>query len=114
MPSPTAYDANVFISTPITADSAGNLYFGFTVTGATPLNLASGLARIAADEHVRLRRGLSVGEAVRTAARRASWAHARPHRSDCVSLRSGREDDRVPPEGGAGRSPQQYEPWQAR
>jgi hypothetical protein len=46
---PSAYNANVFINTPITADSAGNIYFGFMVTGSTPLGLQSGLARIAAD-----------------------------------------------------------------
>ena len=42
-----AYNANVSISTPITSDSAGNVYFGYTVTGSTPLNLQSGIARIA-------------------------------------------------------------------
>jgi subtilisin family serine protease len=46
---PTAYNNNVFINTPITADRAGNIYFGFMVTGTTPLGLQSGLARIAAD-----------------------------------------------------------------
>ncbi|HSC17560.1 MAG TPA: hypothetical protein VLC74_01490 [Rhizomicrobium sp.] len=44
----SAYDANVMVSTPITADVAGNVYFGFTVTGATPLGLKSGIARIGA------------------------------------------------------------------
>jgi VCBS repeat-containing protein len=46
---PTAYDNNVMIDTPITADSAGNIYFGFVVTGATPLGLQSGIARIDAN-----------------------------------------------------------------
>src|SRR5262249_28202400 len=46
---PGAYNSNVFINTPITADAAGNIYFGFWVTGATPTNLHSGIARIAAD-----------------------------------------------------------------
>jgi hypothetical protein len=42
----SVYDSNVMIDTPITADNAGNLYFGFVVTGATPDNLSSGVARI--------------------------------------------------------------------
>ena len=42
------YNANVLIDTPITADSEGNLYFGFLVLGPTPAALASGIARISA------------------------------------------------------------------
>lgn len=42
----SVYDSTVKISTPITADAAGNIYFGFTVTGANPLNLKSGIARV--------------------------------------------------------------------
>jgi hypothetical protein len=42
------YSANVIINTPLTADSAGNIYFGFLVTGPTPTPLSSGVARIAA------------------------------------------------------------------
>jgi hypothetical protein len=41
-----AYNNSVFISTPITSDSAGTIYFGFTVTGANPARLQSGIARI--------------------------------------------------------------------
>jgi hypothetical protein len=41
-----AYLGNVFIDTPITSDRYGNIFFGFQVTGATPLNLTSGVARI--------------------------------------------------------------------
>jgi hypothetical protein len=45
----TTYDQNVMIDTPITADEAGNVYFGFYVGGSTPKNLVSGIARIGAD-----------------------------------------------------------------
>src|SRR2546421_3922155 len=41
-----AYLGNVFIDTPITSDRYGNIFFGFQVTGSTPLGLRSGLARI--------------------------------------------------------------------
>jgi hypothetical protein len=44
-----AYLSNVFIHTPITSDRYGNIFFGFQVTGSTPLSLQSGLARIAFD-----------------------------------------------------------------
>ena len=44
-----AYDANVDIDTPITTDSSGDAFFGFTVTGATPAGLQSGIARVAPD-----------------------------------------------------------------
>jgi hypothetical protein len=44
-----AYLANVFIDTPITSDRYGNIFFGFQVTNSTPLNLASGIARIDAN-----------------------------------------------------------------
>ncbi len=43
------YNAAVFIDTPLTVDSQGNLFFGFIVTGATPANLVSGFARIGAN-----------------------------------------------------------------
>src|SRR5262245_26349809 len=44
-----AFDGSVFINTPITSDSLGNIYFGFQVTGANPANLQSGIARIDAN-----------------------------------------------------------------
>jgi hypothetical protein len=43
---PSAYDSTVFINTPITVDTAGNVFFGFIVSGAAPQSLQSGLARI--------------------------------------------------------------------
>ncbi len=46
---PSAYNGKVFINTPLTSDDAGNIYFGFQVTGSNPLNLTSGIARIAPD-----------------------------------------------------------------
>jgi hypothetical protein len=46
---PTAYEQSVQIDTPLTTDANGNLYFGFLVNGSTPLNLQSGIARIAAN-----------------------------------------------------------------
>jgi uncharacterized protein (TIGR03437 family) len=46
---PQTYSSNVMISTPIVSDSMGNIYFGFVVTGSTPQNLTSGIARIGAN-----------------------------------------------------------------
>lgn len=50
------YEANasalgqaVQISTPITADSSGNIFFGFVAAAGNPAGLISGIARIAAD-----------------------------------------------------------------
>jgi hypothetical protein len=43
---PAAYSSHVYIDTPIASDGAGNLYFGFVVTGSTPAGLQSGIARI--------------------------------------------------------------------
>lgn len=42
-----AYDGSVFISTPITSDATGNIYFGYEVSGTAPGGLTSGIARIA-------------------------------------------------------------------
>jgi hypothetical protein len=44
---PLAYNGKVFINTPLTADSSGNIYFGFQVTGSNPSGLQSGIARVA-------------------------------------------------------------------
>jgi hypothetical protein len=46
---PSAYNSTVFITTPLTPDAQGNIYFGFKVTGANPSNLVSGVARVAPD-----------------------------------------------------------------
>jgi SdrD B-like domain len=43
---PTDYNAHVQICTPLTSDASGNIYFGYVVTGSTPLNLKSGIVRI--------------------------------------------------------------------
>ncbi len=45
------YDKAVQVTTPLTAGPDGSLYFGFTVKGATPAHLSSGIARIAPDGH---------------------------------------------------------------
>lgn len=46
---PAAFDASVFINTPLTIDAQGNVFFGFVVTGANPAGLASGIARVDAN-----------------------------------------------------------------
>jgi len=43
---PSTYASSVMIDTPITSDGRGNLFFGFVVTGTTPLGLQSGIARL--------------------------------------------------------------------
>lgn len=47
----SVYDKAVQITTPLTAGPDGSVYFGFTVTGATPAHLSSGVARIDAHGH---------------------------------------------------------------
>jgi hypothetical protein len=41
-----SFNSTVFVNTPITADGAGNIYFGFRTSGSAPLGLQSGIARI--------------------------------------------------------------------
>ena len=43
------YNKYIQIDTPLTTDASGNLYFGFKALGSTPVNLVSGLARVAVD-----------------------------------------------------------------
>jgi len=47
--SPEAYNDGVMVNTPLTSSPSGDIYFGFLVTGSTPLGLTSGIARIGAD-----------------------------------------------------------------
>ena len=47
----SVYNKAVQITTPLTAGPDGSVYFGFTVTGATPAHLSSGIARIGANGH---------------------------------------------------------------
>jgi hypothetical protein len=44
-----AFDASVFVDTPVTADSQGNVYFGFSALPGAPAGLLGGIARIGAD-----------------------------------------------------------------
>lgn len=49
---PNAFNATVFINTPLTTDSRGNVFFGFRVQGTAPaplLTTQSGFARVAPD-----------------------------------------------------------------
>jgi hypothetical protein len=41
-----AFNGTVRITTPLTADRSGNIFFGFEVTGSNPANLSSGIARV--------------------------------------------------------------------
>lgn len=43
------FASTVQISTPLTADRLGNIFFGFVVEGTNPANLTSGIARISSD-----------------------------------------------------------------
>jgi Ca2+-binding RTX toxin-like protein len=43
------FDSSVYIDTPITADSQGDIFFGFRVTGSNPSSLTSGIAQIDAN-----------------------------------------------------------------
>jgi hypothetical protein len=48
-PAPATCDATITINTPLTADSRGNVFFGFSVSGPNPAGLAGGgFARVSA------------------------------------------------------------------
>jgi hypothetical protein len=44
-----AFNSAVQISTPLTSDGAGDIFFGFVVQGSNPANLVGGIARISND-----------------------------------------------------------------
>ena len=46
---PAAFDASVFINTPVTIDAEGNAFFGFMTIGANPAGVNSGIARMGID-----------------------------------------------------------------
>jgi len=46
---PSVYGKAIQVSTPLTADAGGNIYFGFVAAAGAPGGLKSGIARIAAD-----------------------------------------------------------------
>jgi len=46
---PAVYNKTVQISTPLTADAAGNIYFGFVAASGAPRGLTSGIARVTPD-----------------------------------------------------------------
>ncbi len=45
----SAYNSNIFINTPITSDSSGDIFFGFLALAGNGLGLTSGVARIGAN-----------------------------------------------------------------
>ena len=45
----SAYNSNIFINTPITTDSSGDIFFGFLALAGNGLGLTSGVARIGAN-----------------------------------------------------------------
>ena len=46
---PTAYQNSIHISTPLTVDAAGDIFFGYQADGTNPLGITDGFARIGAD-----------------------------------------------------------------
>lgn len=88
---PDSYRSHVYINTPITADKHGNIFFGFQVTGPTPLNLQSGIARIS---HIRRGRWVAATTAAGDAqitkvAHNSAPALSNDHRTLYVAVNSG-------------------------
>lgn len=66
---PSSFNSSVYIDTPLTVDGQGNIYFGFLVSGTSPLaGLTSGIARVNGN-------GQGVWIGVATAASDAAMTH---------------------------------------
>ena len=81
----SAYNASIYINTPLTVDTLGNVYFGFEETGSNPSGITDGgIARISSDGRGHLRVGLSrpwipTGKPQQTTATGPRpWARRRP------------------------------------
>jgi hypothetical protein len=72
------YDATIYICTPLTVDAAGNVYFGFSVSGANPAGLAGGIARLGAD-------GRNSWVSSATASGNATMAHSATNAAPALS-----------------------------
>jgi hypothetical protein len=46
---PSVYNNSIYVSTPLTADANGDIFFGYRVYGSNPSNVQSGIARIDAN-----------------------------------------------------------------
>lgn len=76
---PATCDATIFINTPLTTDSQGNVFFGYVVTGANPAGLAGGgIARIGAD-------GVATWVAAATAAADATMTKTQTNSAPALS-----------------------------
>jgi hypothetical protein len=66
----SAYDASIYVNTPLTVDSQGNVYFGFAVTGTNPSTITKGgIVKITAGD---VATGVSVFSAADTAGQNPS------------------------------------------
>ncbi len=73
-----AYNSSISISTPLTADAAGNIYFGYRTAGSNPLGITDGFARIAPN-------GTSIFTSASTASS-AAFSHTVTNAAPAVSL----------------------------